>query len=151
MNSAEYFDPHQKETISRLLKLGQSPRPVDALIDRLSASDGHTWLGTNLERAFGAKCGPVTEKLTDPSTPVDELVMLKDLSKQHGRREGDDAGLTAMAAYFLSVAAAVAHHGVLISSRSQTELTSVLEDLAVVVEPPFRELLLKAVRAPDVE
>ncbi len=137
----------QGSTVTKLLQLGLAGprRPVDALIDRLNASDGATWFSVALGRHPIKQIGDPVLTLVHGRADMTALERLKDASKrllQDAISENDR--LTGLAGYFLAVAAGVEHHARNISSRPPTELHGVLLDLAAVSPAPWSDLLAGA-------
>lgn len=133
-------------TVTRLLELGIAGprRPLDALIDRLSAADGSSWFAGTLE---GAPFGGADEShrgLIDGASPLDDLESLKNEGKRllaSGMAERER--LAGLSAYFLAVSAALAHHRTNISSRPPHDLSDALLDLASVLPSPWSGMVAR--------
>ena len=138
--------------VTRLLELGVegAKRPVDELIDRLLQTDGHRWLARNLEIWPIAAFGSPQTLMCEGQATLDQLDAIKGESKDLLSRAHDrDARLAAVMGYFFAVAAALAHHGRLISSRPRRELDPILQELAEVTPKPWSQMLARATLAPD--
>lgn len=142
-----------RETVSRLLQLGISGprRPVDALVERLSAADGVAYFRQMIGRA------PI-KNLGDPEVALvhgrcDEVAVdrLKEASKRLLQDAINDTDrLAGLAGYFFAVAAALLHQDRNITSRSTQELHEVLLELASVSPPVWARFLgAAAVKARD--
>lgn len=139
--------------VTRLLELGlaQPRRPVDALIDRLGATDGPAWFDRFLSTGPLAQTGDPVGALIDGAIQLDQLEAIKGASKAllAGAIAEDDR-LAGLAGYFLTIAAGLAHHGSNLSSRSLGDLHPVLMDLASVCPEPWAQLLASAIPEPPV-
>jgi hypothetical protein len=129
------------DSLTRLLQLGLRPgsRPVDELLDWLALDEGRAWFVT-WSQASGRAL------LQSPPPALDALREFYGESKKllaRARIKEDRVG--ALAAYFLANAAALAHHGQLLSSRSRDELVPVLSDLAAALPEPWDDLVERAV------
>lgn len=144
-----------RETISRLLQLGITGprRPVDALVERLSAADGAAYFKQMLARA------PI-KNLGDPEVALvhgrcDEVALdrLKEASKRLLQDAINDTDrLAGLAGYFFSVAAALVHQDRNITSRSTQELHEVLLELASVSPGTWARFLgAAAIKARDAQ
>jgi hypothetical protein len=144
-----------RETISRLLQLGITGprRPVDALVERLSAADGAAYFKQMLARA------PI-KNLGDPEVALvhgrcDEVALdrLKEASKRLLQDAINDTDrLAGLAGYFFSVAAALVHQDRNITSRSTQELHEVLLELASVSPGAWARFLgAAAIKARDAQ
>lgn len=132
---------------TRLLKLGLTgpKRRVDPLLDRLSSTAGKSWFAAVLKRPPFAGLGSPADALAKGDASLDQLVAFKDAAKKVVTTAGGpDAELTGVAAYYLAIAAALAHHNSLISSVNRLELDAVLLDMAEVLPSPWAELVSKA-------
>ena len=139
--------PHlQKQTAVTMLSMGLvgKHRPLDDLIDRLSRPDGQVWLQTLLRRQD--RTLPMSmQSLLDGTASLDQLKRTKDISKSLiADAETREMALGALAVYCLSVAAALVHHGQLISSQSREEWDTLFVDLSAVMPVPWRDLLMQA-------
>ena len=129
---------------SHLLRpgLNSGDRPVDGLITRLGQPDGGNWFHEQFEQVFLGDHGLSAAVLCEGRTTVDQLDSLKDASKR--AHQDPEQRLVGMAGYFLSAAAALAGHGVRITSRPMTDLEPVLLDLAEVLAEPWAGLCGRA-------
>lgn len=137
---------------SRLLRLGMADerRPVDDLIDGLKAKEaGPRTLIELLERPGLIDPGQADGMLIQGEAGIDHLQGLKQRGKICYKNADSDAErMAGLAAYFLAIGAALAHHGKLICSRSREELDQVLLDIAEVAPEPWDEMLNKAIAVP---
>lgn len=132
---------------TRLLKLGISgpKRRVDPLIDRLRSSAGKAWFAGIFKKAPFATLADPVDRLAEGRATLDEIVAFKDAAKHAvTKATGSDTELAGVAAYYMAIAAALAHHGSLISSVNRPELDAVLLDLAEVLPSPWSELASRA-------
>ncbi|MEQ8766796.1 MAG: hypothetical protein RL885_22980 [Planctomycetota bacterium] len=134
--------------ISRLLRLGleKEEGPARGLIQRLSGPKGAARFRELIHRPpFDLS---VTTGLLDGSLDLPALDRLKEKDKVLFS-SGDDSELrlTGMAAYFLAIAGALAHHGQNICSRPREEVDRLMLDLAEVAPEPWSELLARAAMA----
>ena len=145
------YDQELTETgVTRLLTLGLAgpARPVDELIDRLLQNDGHRWLSSVLGSWPVAAHGSSRVQLFEGRAAVDELRSIKNESKDLLKRARDrDDRLAGLLGYFFSVAAALAHHGELITSRPRAEVDPILLELAEVTPVAWSQLLSRATQA----
>ena len=131
----------------RLLGLGLSkaPRPVERLINRLNEPEAEDWWSIALTTTLDT-----VEPLLDSATPVEQLAAFKDRCTCFARDAEDDEGwLQGMAGYFVSIAAALAHHDKRISTRSYSEISRTLADLAKVLADPWSGLFTRAADSAD--
>lgn len=135
---------------ARLLKLGvRGPtRPVDRLIERLSRTDRGVWLDDAIREVSGSSTETVSVLTLTPSTPLGSIRALKDRCKRQAAKglPGQEP-LEPMLGYFIALAAAMAHHGALISSVPRSEIEGVLLDLACVLPDPWADLFCRATLA----
>ncbi len=130
---------------AQLLSMGLNDprRPVDDLIERLAAADGHAWL----TRVVGRHAALVQsiDRAAARRPSLESLVALKEQEKEHLAEAATvDEALAALAAYCVCVASALALHGVLISSQARDDWDTLLVDLAEVMPAPWREVLIEA-------
>ena len=135
---------------SRLLPLGlsQPAGPVADLIDRLTEADGEEWLRHALERGpiGDASCEAVA--LANGRADVSVLEAVKDRAKRMMSQAATrQEMLSATLAYFLSIAAGLAHHGVLMTSQSRDAVDQALVDLSDAMPDPWSLLLQTAAMA----
>ena len=136
--------------VTRLLNLGLGglARPVDELIDRLLQHDGHRWLSAALRSWPLAAHGSPRRQLCEGRATVDELRSLKNESKDLLKRARDrEDRIVGLLGYFFSVAAALAHHGELITSRPREEVDPILIELAEVTPGAWSQMLSCATQA----
>lgn len=145
-----------QQQAARLLKMGISGprRSVDDLITRLEAPDSEfffrslmrTGLLTTIPRTAA---GAGADALCKPGLTIEQLTEVKDQSKnQAATSKSRDDYLAGVAAYYLSIAAALAHHGRLISATNRREMNDALLDLAASVPEPWADLLAQGALAP---
>jgi len=129
----------------RLLMLALTKRrPVDRLIDRISASDGHGWMRTILSLPAFTRAGDLTQGLVQGGWTADRLGQFKNECKQMtGANQDERSRLAGMLGYYLAVAAGLAHSGRNLSSQPQAELEAVLLDLAEAAPLPWSDLLAR--------
>lgn len=139
---AELTEPQAK----RLLALALTKRrPVDRLIDRLSASDGHGWMRTVLMLPTFTRAGDLTSGLVNGTWSIDRLNQFKNECKQlTGASNDERSRLAGMLGYYLAVATGLASGGRNLSSQPQAELEAVLLDLAEAAPQPWSDLLARA-------
>lgn len=161
MTTPHRSKPDDDDTLSarsaaRLLLLGldEPVRPVDQLLDRLSRPNGAEWFAGLVRDWNLAPAGPVAELglpdvlIAEGQATLDQLMRIKQRCSTLLAQSQDDASrLRATAGYFMSIAAGLAHHQQLISSRSPKDLLPVLSDLAAVTPQPWSNLFLRAVRS----
>ena len=122
----------------------KSRRPVDELIRRLQQPDAMSWLDIAVPTCGRTPPGRIAG-LIDGSMPLEDMVAIKDQSKkQIASAPTLDHALASLAVYCLSVAAALAHHDVMISTQKREEWDELFIDLSEVVPPAWRNVLLKA-------
>jgi hypothetical protein len=148
-----------EQTASTLLRIGVAgpARPVDDLIARIEADDGHAWLLAALADAarldgLTPATGDIEHLLCLGHAGVAQLEQLKDRGKRLLKSASTgDQRLGGLAMYFFSIAAALAHHHALIGARQTSgerrpreELHDALLDLASVTPEPWSTLLADA-------
>ncbi|MCH8148208.1 MAG: hypothetical protein IH987_09495 [Planctomycetes bacterium] len=132
---------------SKLLKLGMTvpEHPVDRLVKRLRESDGSEWLTVALRELPEAISGAAENWLLDPSSSLAQIKRFKqrciDLAS---KTDSEESWLIAMVGYFFAIAAALAHHGEIISTRKRDEVDGALRELENVVPDPWRAMLTTA-------
>lgn len=134
----------------RLLQMGmvQPFRPVDTLIERLTASDGHEWFRKALGGAPFTTPFPGNADLAlsgghailSGRVMLNQLIGLKEAAKTQARDSDRNARLAARAGYDLAIGAALAHHGIVITSQKRSELLLALTDLADALPDAWSEL-----------
>lgn len=135
------------DAASRLLKLGLGGRrrPVDDLIDRLHEPDGARWLTQALDAGPLEGIGDAEAIFLNGEGGLAKLTAIKERSKVILDRPRDrDERLAGLAAYFLSIAAGLRHHGKVIGGRGREDRNTVLLDIAAAAPAPFSEMLGKA-------
>jgi hypothetical protein len=135
-----------QEQTSQFLRLAlPGKRPVDRLVDRMARHDGTHWFLSLVRSGPVASFGDAEEKLVQGKASLEELKAIKKAGKliyKTARRS--DERLVGVASYFLSISAALRHHGALICSRSRQELDPILFDLASEAPPPWDRLISEA-------
>jgi hypothetical protein len=137
--------------LSRLLGLGmaRAVEPADRLARRLSRPDGAAWLERQLASGALSQSSAVLARLASGGASLDELRELKARANQQLEEGSDtawsDARLGSLAAYFLAVASALAHHGANITRQPPEKLAPLLERLAGAAPTAWRTLLEAAV------
>jgi hypothetical protein len=129
---------------SRLMRMANDSlsRPASRLIERIEMADGKDWFLRMLQDGPLARHGPALDTVLGGQASLEQLRELKGSSKRLFKRRLDPHDrLYGMAGYFLSVAAAWLHHGVIICSRSQAELADILLELATAAPPPWDSFL----------
>ncbi len=137
-------------TASKLMRLGFSRprRPVDDLIDRLRQPDAAAWMDEALRSGPIADDGAPVALLVEGTATAEDLAVIKERSKTLLHTSGTGSQrLAGVAGYFLSIAAALRHHGVLITARSRDEVDPVLLDLAEAAPAPYGDMLSAATLA----
>ncbi len=132
---------------TRLLRLGLAGprRPIDPALDLMRDEAGQEWFRTALSRGPVGQEGDPEALLLRGEADLDRLRALKDRCKRLLNAVPDErekAGI--VVAYFLVLAAAIAHHGTSISSRARSEVDPVLIDIADLAPEPWRAMLLSA-------
>lgn len=148
----EAFADLNERSALRLLRLGlsQPNRPVDALIDRLLAPGGHDWFRKTLQGPTFRTCvGEPESALVRGRVLLVQLTALKEAAKSLGADRDRENRLIARAAYDLSIAAALAHFGRIITGQRRSELLPVLTDLSEALPEPWSEMVLRATEALD--
>jgi hypothetical protein len=140
------FYASRPEVVSGLLHLGLRGTATP-IIERLRSKDGETWLLSSLRQVLGSPGDAPERWLLDPETPSDRLSELKDKAKgvfRTAEKGGDGEGsLRARLGYFLTIAANLAHHGVLDSGQPAENVRDALLDLAGALPPPWDDLVVK--------
>jgi hypothetical protein len=131
--------------VSRLLEMGirGGRRPVDKLVERLAMPDGGRWW-------TGVLAGVHMTPLGDRGVGVglDAMRAMKDTCKVAALTGTDpETRHAATAGYYGAIAAALAHHGVLITSQPAIEVDSALSDIAGVVPEPWSDVFGRGVLA----
>jgi hypothetical protein len=133
---------------TRLMQLAGAPqerRPVDDLLDRLSAPDSSAWFHAALKTNLLGGDPQLAERLLRGTAQGDEITALKQHVKHvAGSTNQREEWLTGVLCYFLLVAAGLAHDGVLRSSRDPQEMRECLLELATAVPSAWADLLTRA-------
>lgn len=138
----------EEHAVSRLFELGlaEPRRPVDALIDRLGASDGMAWFTRFLASGPLGETGDADAAILHGAANLDQLGAIKERSKELlADAIAEDDRLAGLAGYFFTIAAGLVHHGSNLSSRSLADLRPVLLDLASACPEPWSGLLTRAI------
>ena len=146
-STGEPFSNLGRAELSRFMQMGLigPRRSVDELVDHLARDNAHTWLARMLKVRPIAAFGSPRQQLYKGCATLEQLTTIKQESKELRKRARDqDTRLCAILAYFLSIAAALVHHGALISSRTRGEIDPILLDLAEVMPRPWSNLLGRA-------
>jgi hypothetical protein len=129
--------------VVKLLRVGlsSSERTVDRIVSRLRQPDGAAWFAGTLPDDLG-------RDLFVPGSPAaspEALQAAKERCKALFERTGDsDQVDRALLRYYVCIAAALAHHGQLITGRPLDEVCAALVDLAEVSPAPWNDLFMKA-------
>lgn len=140
-------DSMEASAVTRLLRMGLSPprRPVDALIDRLRARDGAQWLDRQVQVDMPEEERRLAARILLRQAQIDDPRRLKELAKQRlaGVRTEPER-VSALLAYFVAIAGALAQFGVVITSHAGTDLESALLDLAEASPRALQEVVAEA-------
>ena len=135
------------EHASVFLKLGIAGprRPIDDLIDEINRdATGHR-LTQLLEAGPFRGMGSAERLLLEGESSLEEWSEIKERSKLIAKQAATaDERLAGMAGYFVSIAAALHHHQVLLTTRDRETLEPSLLDLADACQEPFKALLSSA-------
>lgn len=142
----------RRPAAKRLLETALSPdsrRPIDDLIDRLSAPDGSAWLASVLAHApFDV---PKWEGEVGWEPTAATLAELKDFKARSkamlGHATGVDARCRATLGYFLAIAVAIVEHGARLSSEPPEPLAISLADLAAALDDAWSDLFMRGALA----
>lgn len=152
----DWTAPFSREAASRLLSIGLAAerRPVEALIDALEDGEPDVVLRRLLAQVKvqgPAGAVDVARAVLSEAPALDELKLIKEAGKKSASEPGANgtspARLAGLAAYFLSLAAALAKHGKLISGQTRDQVDEALLELGSALTDPWRNLILAAVRA----
>ena len=130
--NADDFAGITGEDVTRLLGLAlrQPHRPVDDVIDRLRQPDGEAWLAAALRSGPSPDSRGMFQALQSREVDLKTLQSMKAASKQMLKeRTEPDTRTAPVLVYFLVIAAALARHGVLITSHTRDEVDEILIDL----------------------
>lgn len=124
-----------------ILSLGATTasRPIDFVIERLSARDGSRKIAKDIESRFHIDINA----LIQGEMSVESLHTMKDEAKAAFDDHSEDVG--AVALYFLAVGSGLAAHRVNISSRSGAEIVETLIDFGEACPTPWRDMVRSAV------
>ena len=126
--------------IESLLRIGVARRE-DEFLERLAEPDAESWLEESFRAHLSAADGG--RALVDGSSTDAELEEWCGRCRELGRAPGEPS-LFASGAYFLVVAAGLAHRGLRLSKRSDGELRRSLRDLREAAPAPWQSLLDRA-------
>ena len=135
---------------ARFLRIGLSgsSSPIDELVRHLSTPGGDSWFEEQMASDLFGGTENARWLLVDGRYGLEEIKEAKTKAKSLFAKEpGRSARLKGSLGYFLTLAAALAHHNRLISSRGRDDLDFAFEDLAYAVPDPWRELFFKALAA----
>lgn len=122
--------------------LAGTSRPIDALMDRLSEERDHAWLQRTLSTMFSKTD---LAALQSGDADVRTLDAMKQQAKELlSEADSQEPQLAALAGYFTAVAAGLAHHDTLLSSRPGEEWAEMLADMAGLVNNGWRALFAAA-------
>lgn len=143
-----------EEQARRLLQMGmvQPFRPVDTLIERLTCSGGHEWFRKVLSDPPFSTPFPGNADLAlvgghallTGRVMLNQLIGLKEAAKSQARDTDRNVRVAARAGYDLAIAAALAHHGIVITGQKRGELMLALTDLADALPEQWAELIHRA-------
>ena len=130
------------------LVLARSRNVAEELVLVLSGAEGGPRFGALLDHAWAGRAGAPEEKLAAGGATLDELRELKAAAKALFWKGSDrDERVAAALAYFLALAAALAHHGALITGEDREDLARVFTDLAALSPAPWPDLFVRALEA----
>jgi len=119
--------------------------PVLHLKQRLEQEDGGAWLRACLAKEPFAPLVDAERALTAGTLALAELEALKRRAKRgFGPEQPRELRLASIAAYFLAIAAALAHHRARLSSQPLADVRAILLDLATAIDEPWSSLLSAA-------
>ena len=131
----------------RFLSLGLQDRrrPVDQLVDRLHQADGEPWLRVAVVTGLRPGLAPADLLLGDAQPSLDQLKELKKAGQRMFKGGKDeDARLTGLASYCLSLAGGLVHHGQLLSSQDPEVIAELMDSLAAVLPGEWARLVERA-------
>lgn len=141
---------------SVFLKLGITGprRPVDDVIDQLRKDRSGQWLTGALQggpiAALGSASGGASaaDLLANGKATLEQCSAIKEKSKKIVKHAvSPQERLGGIAGYFISIAAGLRHHDVLLTTHDREELAGILLDLAEVAPEPYATLLSEAALA----
>ena len=141
--------PIDHDTADYLLRLGvvDTGRPVNLLLERLETDPDQSWLREALAGLPGLGGRDVETMFLDGAASVEELQAVKDDAKRLMKIASDpNDRAVALAGYFVTTAAALAHHREKISSGVRKELSNAILDLAAATTGRWQELFTEAAR-----
>jgi len=119
--------------------------PLSHLLARLEEPDGRAWFERGLSGPPWTTVPGGAAAILGGTASLVALYAVKDHCKAAFRGGEDlDNVLTSVAGYFLAVAAALVHHGAVLSSQSRAELGPLLIDLATALPEPWSSLASRA-------
>jgi len=136
------------EVTTRFLKMGLDgpKKPIDSLLQRLRDTSDPNFFTTLLEQSTKKSAAELETILASGAGDLDTILGFKNQSVELFRRYKDlQSHLGATAIYFTSIAAALTHHGKVITSQSESDLEVALLDMAATLESPWADLLIGAV------
>lgn len=140
-------DSMEASAVTRLLRMGLSParRPIDALIDRLRARDGESWLDLQLGVEMPQTERMIASRILARQAQLDDLLRMKDLSKLRlAQVHTEPERVSALLGYFLAVAGGLAQYGLVITSRAGEELEIAMLDLAEAAPRALQDVAAEA-------
>lgn len=118
-----------------------TPRPVDRLIDRLKRTDGAEWFGGVMERFTRRVAGRSAEALLEGRLSPETLTRGKEQAKTLlAEATSLEDEIAATACYFMTCAAARAHHGIRIHRDESGAVEAALVDLADALPAGWAEM-----------
>lgn len=138
--------PSSTATAKTLLGLAAQrlARPVDELIRRMRQRDGESWLNIAVPTCASTSPEELASLLGGTASLAEMSACKERAKKQIAIAPTMDHALASLAVYCLSVAAALAHHDVCISTQSREQWDEIFIDLSECVPAAWREVLLKA-------
>lgn len=119
--------------------------PVEELVTQLADGKGESWFNARVEARLGLPLESPEAGLIEGTSSVDELSALKALCEESFDKAKDSQERAAATlSYCLVIAAALIHHGTIITSRNRLELEAVFKELAPVTPLPWREVFARA-------
>lgn len=140
-------DSMEASAVTRLLRMGLSPprRPVDALIARLRAKDGAMWVDRQVEVDLPEEERRILGRVLSGQAHPDDLTRLKELAKTRlSQVRTEPERVSALLAYFLAIAGALAQYGIVITSHAGPDLESALLDLAEAAPRTIQDVIAEA-------
>lgn len=147
MTSDKKFGDLSGDRATKMLRLGVvgPRRGVDDIIDRLRTPDGWEWWNGCMSELGEGSATDAADRLVKGSATIEFLLQAKELHKRlMAAGNPTPKRLASMAAYYACLAAAVVHHGRLISGQPVEQLSDALADLAASTPEPWSDLIGKA-------